>query len=190
MVYVHLVKNDIQGSIDEVWDLLGPNFVDVVEWSSKYNECRTLKEYEIPPKFHPSKNHKYVRNAPVRGRVVNNPLVRGDKKQAMAQTITYYSDERKEFTFSCSYPLPMVESYECTVIVAEQEKGRTDVCTVEIECDFRPVVGFCWLAELLQLKEKLKEDPRGPAGDLEDIKLYFQRKRQMEERQKIPQIPK
>ena len=147
------------------------------------------------------------------------------------QILTFYSPSRKELTYVCSYPLPIVDFYECTIIVTEnQAKKETGVhndegtnsnsnananydikkkkkiikkkmskttattrnssqnvtrptppspssfCTVEMECEFYVVPGFCWLAQLLGLSSKIRTDPRGPAGDLLDIKTYFQTK--------------
>lgn len=140
MVYVHLVEKDIPASADEVWELLGPNFVDIVEWSTCHSHSRSLKEGEIPKKFHPSKNKAFIRNAPVLGRVVQN-IFHG--KGELAQTITMYVKARKELTYSCAFPLPIVDIYECTIIVNQQKDGNA---SVEMECCLYVVPGFCWLA--------------------------------------------
>ena len=184
----------------------------------------------------------------------------------MKQIITFYSPSRKELTYVCSYPLPIVDFYECTIIVTENnnpKKKKEEVvskteqkqdnnsnnntnssnssssssdknntngnikkkkkiikkrskttstnssqnvpqrspipikiptqpssssssspppsCTVEMECEFYVLPGFCWLAQLLGLSSKIRTDPRGPAGDLMDIKSYFQTKNEENE---------
>jgi hypothetical protein len=182
MVYVHLVKKDIPAPADDVWQLLGPNFADIIEWSTKHTQCRTLTESEIPKKYHPSKHQKYIKNSPVRGRVVRN-LFYGSGE--LAQTITMYSDARKELTYACAFPLPIVDTYECTIIVVEPEDKSTATCTVEMECDFCIVPGFCWLGELLGLRGRLRTDGKGPAGDLQDIKTYFEKKKQIRNEKKF-----
>ena len=293
MVYVHLIEETIPASAADVWHLLGTNFANTSEWSTKYNtaECRPIIDIkDIPKQFLPThplmhynikdiKQSSSLRQNGELGRIVPNPFfatntnngseigsiatTSSTMKKEMKQIITFYSPSRKTLTYVCSYPLPIVDFYECTIIVTDNKRknnadyysnnssrnndsklinkkdntvenpkkktkmiikktttknitninqlpsphseqnntitttttpnkrtsrqsstsrsshsggNSSNYCTVEMECEFFVVPGFCWLAQLLGLSSKIRTDSRGPAGDLIDIKTYFQNK--------------
>ena len=172
MVYVHLSIKDIPASPEEIWNLIGSNFVDIVEWSSQHIKCRTAKASEIPKKWSPPSKYP-LHDPPCLGRVVQYPAddKRSGKLGELVQTLIEYDAPKRTLTYACAFPLPIVDAYFCTIYVIQKKNQTTS--EVHMECELYIVPGFCWLAELTNLRGKIKNDLRGPCGELKDIKHYF-----------------
>lgn len=170
---VHFVlKEEISASAHEVWRLIGPEFAEsLTKWSMQFETSRKLKKKEVPKRF------VVAKDAPVPGRVLPSPFGNAD----LLETITAYSDEKMTLTFSIAYPLPLVDLYENTIHVKPKDENT---CKLIIQVEFYTVP--CFLGNLVEKKVKTTLKG-GPAGDLKDIKTYFEKKA-TEKEEKEPDV--
>ena len=185
MPFVHLSAGGIPASPDEVWALLGPGFQSAAAaWRpAVYAGCRPARAEEIPPKLRGTAGPWDAPClAPCRGRVVvPNPFL---GRSEVVQTLIEYEPDRRELTWACGFPLPVVQCFFCTVYVVADDAGDDTAggvfSKVHMECEWYPLPGFCWTGELLRFRERLAMEMRGPAGDLRDLKRHFEERRRRE----------
>lgn len=150
---LHL-EQEINASADKVWNILGHQFADIAIWSN-LEYSRAITTDEVPDGF------KAATDAPVPGRATPNPL--GE----LIEVLTHYSDSDRQFTFLGLGLPPIISRAENTTTVIEKGENQCLV-TFDIEMDLKSI--FKIIDPLL--KRRFATSKRGPAGVIEELRVY------------------
>ena len=151
------IKQEINVSAEEVWDVLAHQFAEISEWAPNIQSSRAIEMSEVPEVF------RVAEGAPVPGRVTPNPL--GE----LIEVLTMYSEENKSFTFDVLGPRPVFSYTQNTTNVIPLDENK---CLVTFDLILMPKGIFNLFSPILQ--RRFETSKFGPAGMIKDLKTYIE----------------
>jgi len=152
------LKQEINASAEKVWNVLAHQFAEISSWAPGTESSRAIIIGEVPGEF------EVAKDAPVPGRVTPNPL--GE----VTEVLTKFSEENKTFTFEAAGPAPVFShGANNTSVVALGE----DRCLATFDIHLAPNGIFNLFCPLL--KRRFETSKRGPAGMIQDLKVYVEK---------------
>jgi len=154
------IKQEINASAEKVWDVLAHQFVEIAEWAPNIRSSRVINMSEIPEAF------SVAESAPIPGRATPNPL--GE----LIEVLTMYSEDDRSFTFDVTGPAPVFSHTQNTTKVIALD---TNKCLVTFDLRLTPKGIFNLFSPIL--KRRFQTSKFGPAGMIEDLKVYVENNR-------------
>lgn len=119
---MHLrLEQRIDAPASSVWQVLGPQFADIAEWSTFVKTSRALEPSEVPSSI------DVPASAPVGGRETTT-------KAKLVEVLTAYSDEDHTLTFEgVGLPRIITRASDVQSVVAEGPDASTVVFEIDVD---------------------------------------------------------